>query len=57
MKTVDMKVDGTKLMITVNLSKEFGESKSGTLIASTEGNVSVPGDEEVKIGVNVFRKK
>jgi len=46
-------------VITVDLSKEFGESKSGKsiTIASTDGNVSVPGREEVKIGVNVYRKK
>ncbi|WP_342676897.1 hypothetical protein [Methanofollis sp. UBA420] len=59
MKNVDMKRDGDRLVITVDLSKDFGESKSGKsiTIASTEGNVSVPGDEEVKIGLNVYRKK
>jgi hypothetical protein len=59
MKNVDMKVEGDRLVITVDLSKEFGESKSGKsiTIASTDGNVSVPGREEVKIGVNVYRKK
>jgi hypothetical protein len=59
MKNVDMVVDGTKLVITVDLAKDFGESKSGKsiTIASTKGNVSVPGGEEVKIGVNVYRKK
>lgn len=35
-------------MISVDLSKEFGASR----IASTDGNVSVPGREEVKIGLN-----
>jgi len=59
MKNVEMKVEGDRLVITVDLSKEFGESKSGKsiTIASTDGNVSVPGREEVKIGVNVYRKK
>ncbi len=59
MKNVDMKVEGDLLVITVDLSKEFGESKSGKsiTIASTDGNVSVPGHEEIKIGVNVYRKK
>jgi len=54
-----MKVDGDRLVITVDLTKEFGVSKTGKsiTIASTEGNVSVPEREEVKIGVNVYRKK
>jgi len=52
-------VEGDRLVITVDLSKEFGASKSGKsiTIASTDGNVSVPGREEVRIGVNVYRKK
>ena len=35
----------------VDLSKEFGESKTGKsiTIASTEGDISVPGREGVKI--------
>ena len=59
MKNVDMKVEGDRLVITVDLSREFGASKSGKsiTIASTDGNVSVPGREEIKIGVNVYRKK
>jgi hypothetical protein len=59
MKNVDMKVEGDRLVITVDLAQEFGMSKTGKsiTIASTEGNVSVPGREEIKIGVNVYRKK
>ena len=58
MKNVQMAVSGNTLTITVDLSKEFGPSASGktTIIASTEGNVAVPGREE-KIGLNVYRKK
>lgn len=58
MKNVDMKLTGTILTITVDLSKEFGMSSSGKslIIASTEGNVSVEGKEEVKVGLNVYRK-
>jgi ABC-type lipoprotein release transport system permease subunit len=54
-----MKVEGGRLVITVDLAQEFGVSKTGKsiTIASTEGNVSVPGHEEIKIGVNVYRKK
>ena len=57
MKNVDMKVQGDKLIITVDLSKSFGLSTSGksVTIATTAGNVSVPGREEVKVGVNIYR--
>jgi hypothetical protein len=43
-----MTVEGHKLTITVDLSKEFGPSASGKtiIIASTEGSVSVPDREE-----------
>ena len=58
MKNVDMKLNGNILTITVDLSKEFGLSSSGKslIIASTEGNVSVEGKEEVKVGLNIYRK-
>jgi len=58
MKNVDMSVKGTILTITVDLSKEFGLSSSGKslIIASTEGNISVPEKEEVKVGLNIYRK-
>ena len=58
MKNVEMKVEGNILIIRVDLSKEFGPSSSGktTIIASTEGNVTVP-DREEKVGLNVYRKK
>jgi ABC-type Fe3+/spermidine/putrescine transport system ATPase subunit len=58
MKNVEMKIEGNILTIRVDLSKEFGPSGSGktTIIASTEGNVSIP-DREEKVGLNVYRKK
>jgi hypothetical protein len=58
MKNVQMSVEGNILTIKVDLSKEFGPSSSGktTIVASTEGNVTVPEREE-KIGLNVYRKK
>lgn len=57
MKNIDMKVVGKKLTITVDLSKDFGSSKSGrsTIIASSEGNQSVPGNEALKIGLNIYK--
>ena len=59
MKNVDMKVEGQTLTITVDLSKDFGESSSGKsiIIATTEGNVSLPDREDVKIGLNIYTKK
>jgi hypothetical protein len=59
MKNVEMSVEGTVLTLKIDLSKEFGPSSSGKtiIIASTEGNVSVPGEEDKKIGLNVYRKK
>ena len=58
MKNVEMNVEGNILIIRVDLTKEFGPSSSGktTIIASTEGNVSIP-DREEKVGLNVYRKK
>ncbi len=58
MKNVQMAVDGNILTIKVDLSKECGPSSSGKtiIIASTEGNVSVPERDE-KVGLNVYRKK
>jgi hypothetical protein len=59
MKNVEMKLEGNILKIEVDLTKEFGPSASGKtiIIASTEGNVSIPGVEDKKIGLNVYRKK
>jgi hypothetical protein len=57
MKNVKLSVEGTKLMIEVDLSQDFGKSASGKslVIASTEGNKSVPGTDEIKIGLNIYR--
>ena len=57
MQNVDMKIEGSKLVITVDLSKDFGPSKSGKtiIIATTGGNVSLPGNEAVKVGLNIYK--
>ena len=59
MKNIEMSVEENILTIKVDLSKEFGLSSSGKsiIIASTEGNVSVPNSEEAKIGLNIYKKK
>jgi hypothetical protein len=58
MKNVEMTVLGDVLTLTIDLSKEFGPSKSGKtiIVASTEGNKSVPGRVE-KVGLNVYRQE
>jgi len=59
MRNVNMSVSGNTLTITVDLSVKGEVSFSGksNVLGSTEGNVSVPGREEVKIGLNVYTKK
>jgi hypothetical protein len=56
MKNVEMTVEGDTLIIKVDLSKDFGPSRSGKtlIVASTEGNAPVPGRRE-RIGLNVYR--
>ena len=57
MQNVEFQVEGNALMIVIDLSQELGESSSGksVIIATTGGNVSVPGYEDVKVGLNVYR--
>ncbi len=59
MKNVEMTVKENILTIKVDLRKEFGPSSSGKtiIIATTEGNVNVPGTEDKKVGLNVYMKK
>jgi len=59
MKNVEMTVEGSVLTIKVDLEQDFGPSSSGKtiIIASTEGNVSIPGSDEKKIGLNIYKYK
>lgn len=59
MKNVEIKVEGNSLVIKVDLTKEFGPSSSGKtiIIASSEGNQSVPGRDGIKFGLNAYKKK
>jgi len=59
MKNVEMKLEGDILTIKVDVTKEFGPSSSGKtiIIATTEGNISIPEKDEIKIGLNVYQKK
>ena len=59
MRNVDMTVSDNVLTIKVKLSEPGVASSSGKslVIGTTEGNVSVPGLPDVKIGLNVYTKK
>ena len=59
MKNVELKIEHGKLVVTVDLAKELGPSASGksVIIATTAGNMDVPGAPDVNIGLNVYRKK
>jgi hypothetical protein len=54
-----MTLDGDILTIQVDVNKEFGPSASSKtiIIAPAEDNVSIPGSEENKIGLNIYMKK
>jgi hypothetical protein len=56
MKNVSLEVEGNILKIKVDLSKDFGPSKSGKtrIVATTAGNIAIPGTD-AKIGLNVYR--
>jgi hypothetical protein len=58
MQNVTMTRNGDTLTVTIDLSKSLGPSKSGRtiMVASTQGNATVPGPEGIKIGLNVYRK-
>lgn len=57
-KNVRAEIDGQTLVIRVDLSKNYGPSKSGktTVIGTTSGFARVTGPAgEVSIGLNVIR--
>lgn len=56
MRNITQKLEGNILTLTIDLSKPGTASTSGksNVIASTEGNVSVAGKPEVKMGINIY---
>jgi ABC-type uncharacterized transport system YnjBCD ATPase subunit len=58
MKNVKCSVKGDTLTITVNLKENHGPSASGktTIIATTAGNLAVPGAETYTLGLNLYTK-
>jgi len=57
MKNVVMETKENILTIRVDLTQDFGRSKSGktVIIASTEGNEKVEDHEDVRVGLNVYK--
>lgn len=57
MKNVEYKIVKNILTITVDLSKEFGQSRSGksTTVASSEGNQVLEGSNNIKMGLNIYK--
>lgn len=59
MTNVKMTVSKEKILtITVDLNKRHGKSASGktTIIASTQGNAELEGQDGVKVGLNIYTK-
>lgn len=57
MQNIAMRRDGTKLVIEIDLTSDFGPSASGktVIVASSRGNVAVPGSPDTFVGLNCFR--
>ena len=57
-ENVAMKVVGEVLTVTIDLSKKLRPSKTGktVLVATSSGNIEVPGHPELRIGLNVYAK-
>ena len=53
-----MHVDGDKLTVEIDLSQTHGRSRSGktVIVATTSGNAKVPEHEDIRIGINAYRK-
>ncbi len=56
MQNVEWEIKGDKLIIEIDLTKDFGPSKSGKTItiASTRGNQKIEGTDAV-IGLNIYK--
>ena len=58
MTNVQTKIDGDVLTITVDLSKDYGLSKSGKsrIIASTHGAADLAANSDIKLNLNIYKK-
>lgn len=57
-KNIEFEVKGQKLTLVIDLKEEQGLSGSGksTIVATTSGNVKLPGDSGVTLGINAYRR-
>ncbi len=57
MENVKVALEGNELVVRMDLTQDLGLSKSGKtrLVASTKGNVPVPGREEFRLGINLYK--
>lgn len=57
MKNVEMTREGDILIVKIDLTKTQGPSASGKtiIVATSEGNATVPGETDMKIGINVYK--
>ena len=58
MRNVTMSIESNVLLIKVDLNAKAELSSSGksNVIGTTEGNVSVEGHEDIKVGLNVYTR-
>jgi hypothetical protein len=58
-RNVEMTVKGNKLTIVCDLTEDFGPSKSGktNIVASTDGNIEIPGHENLRLGFNIYKTR
>lgn len=58
MQNIKMEVKNNILTIEIDMSKTIGPSKSekSMIVATTGGNMSVPGFPDSKIGINCYNK-
>jgi hypothetical protein len=56
MENLTMSQKGNILTIEIDISKRGNKSTSGKsiIVASTGGNIAVPGNEHVKLGLNCY---
>ena len=59
MDNIQIELKDNKAVITIDLGKDFGPSKSGKtiVVATTRGNVPIPipGSETIRLGLNCYR--
>lgn len=57
-RNIEIEVKNNKAIITIDLTKEFGLSKSGktTIIASSDGNQLIDTQSGAVLGLNIYKK-